>query len=41
MVATYTHMDVSNKLMAVGDWDALLQDTRRGALVQLAVDYGE
>jgi hypothetical protein len=41
VVATYTRVDVSNKLMAVGDGDAPLQDTRHGALVQLAIDYGE
>jgi hypothetical protein len=41
MVATYTDVEVSNKLAAVGDVDAPLQDTRRDALVQLAIDYGE
>jgi hypothetical protein len=41
VVATYTLMDASNKLTAVRDGDAPLQDTRPGALVQLAIDYGE
>jgi hypothetical protein len=34
-------MDVSNELVTLGDGDALLQDARRSALVQLAVDDGE
>jgi hypothetical protein len=41
VVATHVCVDVSNKLATVGDGDALLQDARRGALVQLVVDYGE
>jgi hypothetical protein len=34
-------VDVSNKLAAVEDGDAPLQYARRGALIQLAVYYGE
>jgi hypothetical protein len=34
-------VDVSNELATMGDGDAPLQDAKRGALVQLAVDYGE
>jgi hypothetical protein len=41
VVATHIRVDVSNKLVTMGDGDAPLQDARRGALVQLAVDYGE
>jgi hypothetical protein len=39
VVATHACMDVSNKFATVRDGDASLQDARRGALVQLAVDY--
>jgi hypothetical protein len=41
VVATYTHVDVSNKLTVVGDGDAPLQGTRCDALLQLTIDYGE
>jgi hypothetical protein len=41
MVTTNAHMDVSDKLATVGDGDAPLQDSRHGALVQLAVDCSE
>jgi hypothetical protein len=41
MVATYTCVDVSNKLAVMGDGHAPLQDTRCGALVQLAINHGE
>jgi hypothetical protein len=41
VVDTYARMDVSNKLVTMGDGDALLQDARRGALIQLVVDYSE
>jgi hypothetical protein len=41
VVATHARVDVSNKLATMGDGDAPLQDARRGALVQLAVDYCE
>jgi hypothetical protein len=41
VVTTYTRVDVSNKLAAVGDGDAPLQGTRCDALVQLTIYYGE
>jgi hypothetical protein len=41
VVATHTRVDVYNGLATLGDGDALLQYAGRGALVQLAVDYGE
>jgi hypothetical protein len=41
VVDTHACMDVSNKLATVGDGDALLQDARRGTLVQLTVDCSE
>jgi hypothetical protein len=41
MVAAHARMDVSNELTTMGDGDAPLQDAGRGALLQLAVDYGE
>jgi hypothetical protein len=41
VVATHAYVDVSNKFVAVGDGDALLQDARHGSLVQLTVDYSE
>jgi hypothetical protein len=41
MVAAHARVDVSNELATVGDGDAPLQDARRGALVQLVVNYGE
>jgi hypothetical protein len=40
-MATYACVDVPDELTALGYGDALLQDTGRGALVQLAVDEGE
>jgi hypothetical protein len=40
VVATYARVDVSNELATLGGGDAPLQDTRRGVLVQLAVDDG-
>jgi hypothetical protein len=41
VVSAHARVDVSNELAAVGDGDAPLQDARRDALVQLAIDYGE
>jgi hypothetical protein len=41
VVAAHARVDVSNKFVIVGDGDAPLQDARRDALVQLAVDYSE
>jgi hypothetical protein len=41
VVATHAYVDVSNKFVAVGDGDALLQDARHGSLVQLTVNYSE
>jgi hypothetical protein len=41
VVDTHAHVDVSNKLLTVGDGDASLQDAGRGMLVQLAIDYSE
>jgi hypothetical protein len=41
VVATYARVDVSNKLKAVGNGNAPLQDARCASLVQLAVNYGE
>jgi hypothetical protein len=41
VVSTHACVDVSEELTTLGDGDASLQDTGRGALVQLAVDNGE
>jgi hypothetical protein len=41
VVAAHARVDVSNELATMGDGDAPLQDAGRGALVQLAIDYGE
>jgi hypothetical protein len=39
VVAIYARVDVSNQFPTVGEGDA--QDARRGALIQLAIDYSE
>jgi hypothetical protein len=41
VVAAYTRVDVSKELAPLRDGYASLQDARRGALVQLAVDEGK
>jgi hypothetical protein len=41
VVSIYARVDVSDELATLGGGDAPLQDTRRGALVQLVVDDGE
>jgi hypothetical protein len=41
VMAAYACVDVSNELATLGDGDAPLQDTGRGALVQLAAVGGE
>jgi hypothetical protein len=41
VVATQARMDFSNKFATVGGGDAPLQGARRGALVQLVIDYSE
>jgi hypothetical protein len=41
MVAAHAHVNVSKELAPLGNRYAPLQDARRGALVQLAVNEGE
>jgi hypothetical protein len=41
VMATHARVDVSNELTTMGNRDAPLQDARCGALLQLAIDYGE
>jgi hypothetical protein len=41
VVATHARVDVSNEVATLRDGNAPLQDTRRGTLVQIAVDDGE
>jgi hypothetical protein len=41
MVAAYARVNVSKELAPLRDGYASLQDARRGALVQLAIDEGE
>jgi hypothetical protein len=41
MVAAHARMNVSKELAPLRDGHASLQDARRGALVQLAIDEGE
>jgi hypothetical protein len=41
VVAAHAHVDVSKELAPLRDGHASLQDARRGALVQLAVNEGE
>jgi hypothetical protein len=41
MVAAHARVNISKELVPLRDRHALLQDARRGALVQLAFDEGE
>jgi hypothetical protein len=41
VVAAYARVDISKELAPLRDGYASLQDARRGALVQLAVDEGK
>jgi hypothetical protein len=41
VVAAHARVEVSKELAPLRDGHASLQDARRGALVQLAVDEGE
>ena len=41
VMATYSGMDVSKHLPTFGNGDAMLQDSRGAALVQLPVDHNE
>jgi hypothetical protein len=41
VVTAYARVDVTEELAPLRNGDASLQDARRGALVQLAIDYGE
>jgi hypothetical protein len=41
VMAARACVDVPDELPAVGNGDSSLQDPRRGALIQLAVNHGE